>query len=448
LTFANQFIPSGYDSVRIQFRLAAMNLISTGGGPDNLDYVLVEISTNGGAYYSRMRIRGAVANNCYWPYSATGYAKVYFTPATEQVFAPANSGLQTTEGYSTCEIVFPGNVTQIGLRMTGRSSSSTDTWLVDNLVLTGENCLSTQSVAATICAGDAYTLPGGQVVTAAGVYADTLAGGGGCDTVITTTLTVNAVPNDTTFAEICDGDAYLLPGGASVSLAGTYIDTLTGTNTCDSLVTTLLTVRATQYLTDSVTICEGGTHTLANGTVVDTTGVYVVPFTNQFGCDSIHETWVWVETINEGVLVNGTTLTADQFGATYQWVDCDNGFSAISGATAQSFTPANNGNYAVVLTLNGCTDTSACQNVIVVGNTEPTLAPITLFPNPAQQSVKVIGLPVDFEGAIYLTDMQGRHIPAPMNGTGRERTLELTGLAKGLYFVELEGIGGVKLMVE
>ncbi len=138
LTFTTINIPAGYDSIRAHFSLAAMNLISTGGGPDNLDYVLTEVSFNGGPFYSRLRIRGAVANNSWWPYAATGVAKVYYQPQSEVVFAPTNSGLQTTEGYSFCEIVFPGSINQISIRMTGRSSSSTDSWLVDNVMLTGE----------------------------------------------------------------------------------------------------------------------------------------------------------------------------------------------------------------------------------------------------------------------------------------------------------------------
>lgn len=142
LTFSTINIPAGYDSIRARFSLAAMNLASTGGGPDNLDYVLTEVSVNGGAYYNRLRIRGAVANNSYWPFNATGKAKVYYQPQTEAVFAPTNTGLQTTEGYSYCEIVFPGNITSVSIRMTGRSSSSTDSWLVDNVVLTGQKLVT------------------------------------------------------------------------------------------------------------------------------------------------------------------------------------------------------------------------------------------------------------------------------------------------------------------
>ena len=63
-----------------------------------------------------------------------------------------------------------------------------------------------------------------------------------------------------------------------------------------------------------------------------------------------------------GVTVNGGTLTADRdlSGTTYQWVDCDNGNIEIIGETNQSFTPVQDGNYAVVLTTNGCQDISDC----------------------------------------------------------------------------------------
>ena len=138
LTFTTVNIPLGYDSIRVRFSLASMNLLSAGGGPDNLDYVLAEVSFNGGPYYARLRVRGFGTAGCFWPYSAPGKAKLYYQPQTEVVFAPTVAGLQTTEGYSYCEIVFPGSINQVSIRMTGRSSSSTDTWLVDNVLLTGE----------------------------------------------------------------------------------------------------------------------------------------------------------------------------------------------------------------------------------------------------------------------------------------------------------------------
>ena len=63
-----------------------MNLENSVGGPDNLDYVLVEISINGGAFYPRLRVRGAANDNSFWPYTASGIAEVSYLPAVEALF--------------------------------------------------------------------------------------------------------------------------------------------------------------------------------------------------------------------------------------------------------------------------------------------------------------------------------------------------------------------------
>ncbi|MEY3049429.1 MAG: hypothetical protein RL365_1467 [Bacteroidota bacterium] len=65
-------------------------------------------------------------------------------------------------------------------------------------------------------------------------------------------------------------------------------------------------------------------------------------------------------TSTNGVTQTDVTLTADQNNATYQWIDCDNNNSPILGETNQSFTPTVTGNYAVEVTVNGCTSVSEC----------------------------------------------------------------------------------------
>ena len=144
LEFDNITIPSGYESFLFDFKLAAMDLTSTsGGGPDNLDYVLVEYSTdNGMTYIPRLRIRGAANNNCFWEYTATGVGIVDYLPTTETLFQPTDSGLATTLGYSTNGITFPGTISQLKIRLTARSSSSSDTWFIDNVALKGITTLS------------------------------------------------------------------------------------------------------------------------------------------------------------------------------------------------------------------------------------------------------------------------------------------------------------------
>lgn len=64
--------------------------------------------------------------------------------------------------------------------------------------------------------------------------------------------------------------------------------------------------------------------------------------------------------IDTSVTVSNLSITANDTGAYYQWLDCDNSFSQISGETGQSFTAIISGSYAVQLAKNCCMDTSVC----------------------------------------------------------------------------------------
>lgn len=63
----------------------------------------------------------------------------------------------------------------------------------------------------------------------------------------------------------------------------------------------------------------------------------------------------------------GTLLTANQIGANYQWLDCDNNYTWVLGETNQAFTPSVTGNYAVEINMSGCIDTSSCALVDYTG---------------------------------------------------------------------------------
>ncbi|MBW8051255.1 MAG: T9SS type A sorting domain-containing protein, partial [Cytophagales bacterium] len=93
----------------------------------------------------------------------------------------------------------------------------------------------------TICDGDSVLI-GGVYRKTAGTYYDTLVTTSGCDSVIVTTLTVDSVYSSAITAAICPGDSFQLPGGTWQTIAGTYYDSLVATNGCDSVVTTDLTV--------------------------------------------------------------------------------------------------------------------------------------------------------------------------------------------------------------
>jgi hypothetical protein len=119
-----------------------------------------------------------------------------------------------------------------------------------------------------------------------------------------------------------------------------------------------------------------------------------------------------------------------QTGATYQWLDCDDNFSAISGETNQTFTPQNDGNYAVEITLNGCSSTSNCHNVQSASLTEQEgdIA-FNLYPNPSNGMV-TIESSSDFRMDFY--DSKGSLVYTRMLIKG-SNTIILD-LNSGLYF--------------
>jgi hypothetical protein len=90
-------------------------------------------------------------------------------------------------------------------------------------------------------------------------------------------------------------------------------------------------------------------------------------FTNQEGQVRIYEGECLVSTT--AVTQNNNTLTAVA-NASYQWLDCNNGNQPIANATGQIFVAPNPGSYSVQITENGCTQTSACIEVLVTSVTK------------------------------------------------------------------------------
>ncbi len=140
------------------------------------------------------------------------------------------------------------------------------------------------TISASICEGETYTF-GSQILSVAGTYVDTLTAANACDSIVTLNLTVRPVIRDTISASICEGETYTF-GTQTLSIAGTYVDTLTAANACDSIVTLNLSVRSIIRDTISASICEGETYTFGTQTL-SIAGTYVDTLTAANACDSI-----------------------------------------------------------------------------------------------------------------------------------------------------------------
>lgn len=113
--------------------------------------------------------------------------------------------------------------------------------------------------------------------------------------------------------------------------------------------------------------------------------------------------------VDNSVTLNGNTLTANGTG-TYQWINCSNN-QPIQGQTQASYSPAQSGSYAVIITTGGCSDTSNCTIAGPLGteNTSPEMG-MTAGPNPVQSTLWVSFAGNPYTGLVQLFDLTGKVI--------------------------------------
>lgn len=197
--------------------------------------------------------------------------------------------------------------------------------------------------------------------------------------------------------------------------------------------------------TISPTVCD--TYTSPSGNYTHTSSnTFNDTIPNTAGCDSVITINLTVNSVDESVNQTSITLTAVTASATYQWLDCNNAYAIIPGATSQNYTAAANGDYALKITANGCTDTSACFAIDEVGISE-TNSIFNLFPNPAQDFV-IVNTGQLTSGQIVITDVLGREIlhQTILSNTTQISLQNLN--ASGTYFVKVSNLEGEILGVE
>ena len=146
------------------------------------------------------------------------------------------------------------------------------------------NPISTGSDSTSICSGDSVFV-GGAWQTMAGVYVDTLQNALGCDSILSTTVTILPSRFDTINEPICLGDSIFV-GGAFRTAPGFYVDSFTTSLFCDSIVTTEVTLLQPDFVNTTENICLGDSAFL-EGMWQTTSGVYIDSLINTYGCDSV-----------------------------------------------------------------------------------------------------------------------------------------------------------------
>ena len=130
-------------------------------------------------------------------------------------------------------------------------------------------------------------------------------------------------------------------------------------------------------------------------------------------------------------------LTANQAGAAYRWLDCDNGNAVIPSETNQSFTATENGNYAVEITVGLCVDTSVCENVSTVGIGEVTTKIASIYPNPTSGIFTIELTELSENSSLTVYDMLGKIIVRKESITTTTQ-IDLSGNEKGIYLINIQ----------
>ncbi len=175
-----------------------------------------------------------------------------------------------------------------------------------------------------------------------------------------------------------------------------------------------------------------------NGNNITNSGLYKDTLQSANGCDSIINLNLTINTVNNNITQTGITLTATA-GYTYKWLNCATN-SLIPGAVSQSYTPAVSGSYAVIVTNNGCTDTSICKNVVVTGLEEiDENSQIGIFPNPLSHQLN-IDIAANYIGRnCIIYDAVGQ-VVASQKLLQARNIINVSALSKGVYIIAIEGV--------
>ncbi len=139
-------------------------------------------------------------------------------------------------------------------------------------------------VNETICIGDCYTAPSGDVFCFQGTYPVIYTSYQGCDSLVNYNIDMILEPTILIETTICEGETYMV-GTESFSQMGIYTVIMQAPNGCDSTVILTLFLELNSEATFEEEICEGEVYLLDTNTYTET-GIYTLEYTSANGCDS------------------------------------------------------------------------------------------------------------------------------------------------------------------
>jgi hypothetical protein len=314
------------------------------------------------------------------------------------------------------------------------------------------------SLTESVCGS--YMAPSGQVFTSSGTITDVITNAVGCDSIITIDLTVTTVNIATTMIDNsvtataigasyqwinCSAMNAIVVGETNQSYTITDTDsyavivTQGGCSNMSSCVN--YCIETTSSLVE--TVC--GSYTAPSGNIFTSTGIITDTISNVLGCDSIITIDLTVNTVDVTTSILDSQITATATGATYQWVNCSTTNTEVVGETNQNYTVTDTDSYAVIVTQNGCSDTSSCETIVFTGVEENSFGfDIRIHPNPTNNNT-IIDLGELKNVLITVIDVTGKIVYSENNGVNTQVNLNTTSFNNGLYFVNIKSDKGQRV---
>jgi CubicO group peptidase (beta-lactamase class C family) len=354
---------------------------------------------------------------------------VYQVPVTKNATSyrwtlPKGASGQSTTNSITVSFDYnavSGDISVVGYNSYGEGNPSVIKIKVNPVYRLTEN--------RSICQGESYKWLG-KDYSIADTYVQNFSSVNGCDSIHTLNLAVNPKYSYSEEKTICQGETYSWHG-QTYSIANTYTAKYTTIDGCDSTFSLKLNVNPTFSFTEEKTICDGESYKW-HGSVFTTADMYTAKYSTINGCDSIYTLKLNVDTVPVGITLIDKTITTDYEVDSYQWLDCNSGFSSIKNETRRSFTPIQTGDYAVQLTKGSCTDTSRCARITIAGTgiEQAKEKPISIIPNPARD---FIAIPKEIQNAhIEIYNLFGVEVQA----TQFNERIDISKLLPGIYYIK------------
>jgi hypothetical protein len=126
----------------------------------------------------------------------------------------------------------------------------------------------------------------------------------------------------------------------------------------------------------------------------------------------------------------GSTLTANQSGASYQWYNCAD--NSPVGSNSSTFTPTVSGDYKVEITIGACSVTSFCTTTLN-NDTFERDALFMIYPNPSQG---IINIKSDSDGDFQVINQLGQVVKTFKVKLNVINTIDLHDLTDSMYFIK------------